>query len=196
MAYNKDFYAMYMRYLKESVVRENHDAMFRLFASLICSENPRVIDLGCGLGEYVSYDEVHAKYFGVDLNATGIDGNFLQADYTKLDFGDMLPFTPNAFISLFSIELFNSAEARYTLYKRVFSQFPSVNFGLVAGFFYESKRDLEVVEETGGITSHQTIEDPSLFISDVFTELRICLKVPSVMFGDDVIEVWKILVRK
>ena len=82
------------------------------------------------------------------------------------------------------------------LYEKVFAQFSSINFGLVVGLFYESKRGLEIVEETGGITSHQTIEDPSLFVSDVFTELRVHLRTPSAMFGQDVIEVWKFFVRK
>ena len=196
MPYDENFYRMYREYLQESMVRQNHNHVFALFSSLMLPEEPRVIDLGCGLGEYATHDPHHTAYAGIDLNNTGGVVNFVQADYRDLDFGDKLSFVPNAFISLFSIELFNPAEARYALYKRIFDQFPSVNFGLVVGMLYESKRGQEVVEETGGLTSYQTIEDPSLFISDVFTESRICLKTPSAMFGNDVIDVWKFFVRK
>ncbi len=62
--------------------------------------------------------------------------------------------------------------------------------------FYESKRDLETVGETGGIVSHQTIEDPAKYISEAFSEFRIHMRTPSRMFGEDVIEVWKILSRR
>jgi len=154
------------------------------------------MDLGCGIGEYATYDQHHAAYVGIDLNNTGSITHFVQVDYLKLDFGNLLPFLPNAFISLFSIECFHSAKNKYTLYNRLFSAFPTVKCGLVGGFFYESRRNQETVSEAGEIVSYQTIEDPSLHISDLFTELRIYIRTPSQMFGNDVVEVWKLLVRK
>ncbi len=196
MAYNRPFYEMYREYLQEKVVRENHDCMFRLFRSLTVPESLRVIDLGCGVGEYATYDYRYASYVGIDLNNTGALKNFLQADYLKLDFKDRLLFTPNAFVSLFSLECFHPASARYAFYEKLFGDFPAIRFGLVSGFFYESRRDQETVSETGGITSYQTVEDPARFISPVFTELRVHMRTPSKMFGQDVVEVWKILVRK
>ena len=101
-----------------------------------------------------------------------------------------------AFISLFSVECCQLATIKYDLYNRIFSEFPTIGYGLVGGFFYQSKRDQESVSETGEIISYQTIEDPSLYISNLFTELRIHLHTPSKMFGQDVIEVWKFFIRK
>lgn len=196
MPYDANFYRMYRQYLQERTVRINHDYVFSLFASLLLPDSPRVMDLGCGIGEYATYDTRHAAYVGVDLNNTGLVAPFLQANYLKLDFVNLLPFSPNAFTSLFSIECCHTAEKRYGFYNSIFLSCPSVKCGLVGGFFYESRRNQETVSEAGGIISYQTIEDPSLYISDFFTELRIHLHTPSKMFGDDVVEVWKLLVRK
>ena len=196
MPYDENFYRMYREYLQEPVVRSNHDRVFSLFASLLLPDSPRVVDLGCGIGEYKTYDRSHAEYVGIDLNNTGSVAPFLQADYLKLNFGNLLPFSPNAFISLFSIDCCHTAEKKYDLYNRIFSVFPTVRCGLVGGFFYESRRHQETVSEAGGVVSYQAVEDPSLYISALFTELRIHLRTPSQMFGSDVIEVWKLLVRK
>lgn len=196
MPYDENFYRMYSKYLEESLVRKNHDHVFTLFASLLLPDSPRVIDLGCGLGEYAMYDPHHAAYVGIDLNDIGKVARFIQANYAALDFGYLLPFSPNAFISLFSVECCHPVEKKYDLYNRLFSTFPTVRCGLVGGFFYESRRGKDTVSETGEIVSYQTIEDPSLYISGLFTELRIHLHTPSQMFGDDVVEVWKLFVRK
>ncbi len=196
MAYDENFYRMYREYLQEQTVRTNHDRVFSIFASLLFPVLPRVMDLGCGIGEYPTYDRCHSAYVGIDLNNVGSLPNFVQADYTALDFGQHLQFEPNTFTSLFSIECCQTAEKKYDLYNRIFSTFPTVKYGLVGGFFYESRRNKETVSETGELISYQTIEDPALHISNLFTELRTHLRVPSKMFGDDVVEVWKILRRK
>ena len=196
MPYDENFYRMYREYLQERIVRSNHDHMFSLLASLLLPDSPHVMDLGCGIGEYTTYDRRHLAYVGIDLNNTGSVTPFVQADYLKLDFRNFLPFIPNAFISLFSIECFHTAKSKYILYNRLFSVFPAIKCGLVGGFFYESRRNQETVSEAGEIVSYQTIEDQSLHISPLFTELRIHIRTPSQMFGNDVIEVWKLLVRK
>lgn len=196
MPYDEQFWRLYQEYLKEPTVRKNHDHMFRMFASLLFSNSPRIIDLGCGLGEYARYDEYHAAYAGIDLNNTGAVPNFICQDYLKLEFSPLLPFVPDAFVSLFSAECCQPANTRYAFYEKLFVALPTLECGLVSGFFYDSRRGQETVSETGGITSHQTVEDPSLHISAIFTELRTHLHTPSQMFGQDVIEVWKLLVRK
>lgn len=196
MSYDEKFYRMYREYLQEQAVRANHDYMFALFAKLLFPVLPGVMDLGCGIGEYATFDRCHSAYVGIDLNNASSLPSFVQADYTALDFGQRLNFLPNAFTSLFSIECCNPAEKKYALYDRIFSAFPTVKYGLTGGFFYESRRNKETVSETGELVSYQTIEDPSLHISKLFTELRVHLRTPSKMFGDDVVEVWKILVRK
>ena len=202
MPYDAKFYETYQEYLKEPTVRKNHDNVFKLFAHLMFTDAPHVIDLGCGTGEYLTYDFCHAEYCGIDFNnASGfIHPYFIQADYKTLNFMDQVPFRPNAFISLFSTELFLSDRAKYTFYERIFRELPCIRFGMVSGFFYESKRRKKILKELEGtdkeITSRQTIEHPSRYISDYFTEMRIHMHTPSQMFGPDVVEVWKIFVRK
>ena len=206
MAYDKSFYEKYADYLKEETVRKSHDVAFEQFrriASGIVSESLTILDLGCGLGEYCKYGEygeLFRSYVGVDKNDYSggkfrlIIEDYHDLDKVKAECFDHYPRT--AFVSLFSVECFHNAQEKYWFYERIFDVFPTIKFGLVSGFFYESKRSQETVGETGGIISYQTIEDPLLYISDVFIESRMYLKTPSKMFGDDVIEVWKFLVRR
>ena len=194
MAYDAEFYRMYQAYLREEIVRTNHDRVFECFYKFTQPTQLFVADLGCGLGEYSLYGP-YTKYVGVDINDTGQVRNFVQTDYHSLDFVNLLPFTPTAFVSLFSIECCHSVEDKYALYEKIFTGISSMRYGLVGGFFYESKRNLETVGETGGIVSYQTIEDPSRHISKTFSEYRMHVRTPSKMFGEDVIEIWKILNR-
>ena len=194
MSYDKEFYQMYQAYLREKVVRANHNKIFECFRRLIQPMELLVVDLGCGLGEY-SLHGSYTKYVGIDVNDTGQVKSYVQTDYHNPNFATLLPFVPTAFVSLFSIECCHSVDDKYALYEQIFTNIPSIRYGLVVGFFYESKRDLETVGEAGGIVSYQTNEDPSLYISNTFSEFRIHMRTPSKMFGDDVIEVWKFLSR-
>lgn len=196
MPYDANFYRMYRKYLEEPMVRQNHDRIFGLFASFLLPESPQVIDFGCGLGEYAIYDSRHSAYIGIDHNRENHNTSFIfiQADYLSLAFSSPLP--PNAFVSLFSIENCHPLAVKYDFYERVFAAFPTIRCGLTGGFFYESRRDQETVTENGELVSYQTIEDASRHISSHFVELRTHLYTPSEMFGRDVVEVWKFLVRK
>ena len=197
MAYDKGFYERYERYLKEESVRASHDLVFRQFEK-VAGERLYVVDLGCGLGEFCQYGLPYS-YVGVDLNYIGGHFRLIKTDYHDLDAvkARLYPYlTPNAFVSLFSIECFHSAAEKYTLYRKIFETFPTIQFGLAGGFFYESKRGQETVGETGNIVSYQTIEDPVLYISDIFAEFRLHIRTPSQMFDSDVIEVWKIFIRR
>lgn len=197
MAYDKKFYDMYREYLKETSVRASHDFVFKQFKTMM-EEFLFVIDLGCGLGEYHRYG-LPFSYVGFDLNDLGQEFLLVTADYHDMDMvkaGLHLRLIPNAFVSLFSIECFHPAPERYALYNEIFKTFHSIRFGLVGGFFYESKREQETVQERGKIVSYQTIEDPSLYISDLFSEFRLHIRTPSKMFSSDVIEVWKIFIRR
>ena len=195
MAYDENFYRMYQEYLREPVVRANHSRMFAKLAQFLPGKL-RVMDLGCGSGEYPTFDGHHYRYVGVDLINTGQLQDFIQADYIKENLTDKLPFKPNAFLSLFSIECCHPVDARYALYEKLFAEHPSLELGAASGFFYESKRHQPTVSETGDIVSYQTIEDPAQYISPTFDEARIHMRTPSKMFGPDVIEVWKFLFRK
>ncbi|EET90464.1 MAG: hypothetical protein LVQ97_02980 [Candidatus Micrarchaeales archaeon] len=193
--YTKGFYDMYRDYLVEPQVRANHDLMFGIFERLAPQSGFLVMDLGCGLGEYSRYGH-YSKYVGIDSNDTGAVKNFIKADYASQDVAKMVPYKPNAFVSLFSIEACYPANDVYELYERLFKENNSIMYGLTSGFFYMSRMDKETVGETGGIKSYQTIENQSERMTNGFVELRTYMETPSKMFGEDVVEVWKILLRK
>ncbi|MDE1855161.1 MAG: class I SAM-dependent methyltransferase [Candidatus Micrarchaeota archaeon] len=196
VSYSSDFYRMYADYLREGLVRKNHDNIFAGFGRFTQQEPLYVVDLGCGLGEYELHGH-YAGYTGIDLNnATSRKRNFVQADYTKLDFFERLPFKPNAFVSLFSTELMLNAKDKYAFYERIFTDVASIQYGLVSGFIYENRADLEKVVEPGGVVSYQSIENPARHTSGAFAEARIYKRTPSKMFGGDVVEVWKMLGRR
>lgn len=194
---DKTFWEKYWDYLHEPVVRRNHDQAFKMFAEKAnLPEQLRVVDLGCGLMEYGWFDRHHFGYAGVDVKKSATAPyTFIEADYATMDYSQ-LPFEPNAFVSLFSIECCNPPDKKYMIYRRLFEQIPNLKFGLAGGFFYESKRDQPTVTEVGGLVSHQTIEDPKFYGSILFSEHRFVMRTPSKMFGNDVVEVWKFFARK
>ncbi len=201
MPYDKKFFESYRRYLAEESVRQSHDLVFRNFARFVKehqnnSEMLWVVDLGCGLCEYDVYDRCHWGYVGIDREPRTRATNVLKADYTAFEFMDRLPFEANAFTSLFSIECCYPPARRYELYHQIFKKIPSIRFGLSGGFYYESRRHQQTVREAGGNISHQTIENPTQWVSRYFSEERFKIHTPSKMFGPDVVEIWKFFARK
>jgi len=198
MGYDQDFYNAYKAYLNESAVRLAHDSIFK-----IASLNPdfrNVVDFGCGMfNEFYEFAKPD-KYLGIDLNTSESKPNklLLQIDYRKIkDLGLQAGnHSPTAFVSLFSSEITAPTNENYEFYERVFREIPSIKFGLVSGFYYVSKKDQNPIGEPGGLMSYQTLEAIEDVSSDVFTETRIILPVPSKMFGKDVFEVWKFFERK
>lgn len=206
MSYNKEFFERYLKYLKEPVVRAAHNYMFGLFGKIVQSrgyEELDVVDLGCGACEYFDYG-VRENYVGMDIEPQKWDDcDTFAGDYKTMS-GPVLydlvkknyKFEPNAFVSLFSTEVCLSVDEKYKLYDRMFGGLVNnMNYGLVSGFYYKGKEDQEIVEETGGLVSYQSIEDQKKYYSSLYVELRTCIEVPSKMFGEDVMEVWKILIR-
>jgi hypothetical protein len=194
---------MYKAYLQEPIVRAAHDEVLAI--AKLNSNFDSVVDFGCGQFNEFAVHGKPGSYLGVDINAEPEETPFdvITADYRKA--GNLLTLigsrdlvginSPTAFVSLFSTEITAPVEENYTFYERIFSEIPAIQSGLVAGFFYESKMDQNPVEEAGGIQSYQTLEAEEDVLSDVFSEKRIVLPVPS-MFGSDVIEVWKFFERR
>ncbi len=195
MTYDQEFFRLYRDYLREPVVRENHARAFECFRALAGGRELTVLDFGCGLGEYRRFGS-YSRYVGVDREDTGGVSGLIQADYTTLDFLPRLPCTPNAFVSLFSVECCMPPEARYALYEKIFAALPGLDVGMAGGFFYERRRELPKVSEAGGLVSYQSIEDPLAHLSPTFLELRLAMRTPSALFGDDVVEVWKFFKRR
>jgi len=204
MGYDQDFYNAYKAYLQEPEVRRAHDFVFK-----ITSLNPNfrnVVDFGCGLfNEFYEFAKPF-EYIGVDVNMSESKKNkvLVKADYRKTDdlhslLRTNLPgiyYSPGAFVSLFSTEITAPTDENYKFYNGVFRKIPAIKSGLVSGFYYTSKKHQNPIFETGGVISYQTLENIEEVHSDVFSESRVVLPVPSEMFGKDVFEVWKFFERK
>lgn len=194
MSYDNIFFDEYKKYLLEPQVRKAHDTMLQHFGDSFPKwKYPlNIIDFGCGqCCEYGNYGQF-SGYAGVDLNPP--PGVF-KYDYTKMTGQEINKLgNPRAFVSLFSTECCLHPVDRYAFYRRVFRE-TDVQMGLVAGFFYRNKVKEERVEETGGIFSYQSTEDQRDYICPEFIEYRTYINVPSNMFGPDVVEVWKTLIR-
>lgn len=209
MGYDGDFYVRYAQYLLEDRVRDKHDVFLDMWGTL--SDGELVVDLGCGASQEYRHHGPGYWYVGYDVNAEPEEEIFdrkpmrrvMRADYRSLGFVDVLnelktPRLPasEAFVSLFSSECTADAATNQELYERLFLQVPTLQRGLVAGFYYMGRRDQNPLEETGGITSWQTVASIEESRSDVYDEVRMVSAVPSTMFGEDVVEVWRILTRR
>ena len=99
---------------------------------------------------------------------------------------------PATVISLFSIEPTGTPAQNHRLYRQIFRHLPSVAQILSAGFYYQRQWDeLEPVLESGGLLSHQ-LNGAVPFLPG---ETRIQVAAPSKLFGRDVVEVWRYLIR-
>lgn len=134
---------------------------------------------------------------------------YLKDDYRAYFAGDgpteiaetlaTIGYRPTAFVSLFSSEITDQWTKNYDLYHRLFEAIPSLQAGLVSGFYYSSKWGKAVVDEEGDVWSWQTNEPQFAAYSSVFSERRISMPVPSQMFSphvNDVYEVWKFFQRR
>lgn len=197
MGYDGDFYEAYERYLHEPRVRIQHDRMFEMWATVQGSLTNRVIDLGCGRSnEYLRFGPSVECYQGFDVHE---GPQSMVADYRDRGFVDLvhgLDWTPDVFVSMFSTECTAPWRENVELYERLFREFPTIQAGLVTGFYYARRRGENPVEETGGIVSWQTLEPIERMRSDVYRGIRVVAEVPSEMFGDDVVEVWRMLTRR
>lgn len=199
MAYDPEFYEKYSKYLIEKKVRNSHDKILKMVKPLGDFDN--VVDFGCGqFNEFLIYGKPQ-KYLGIDKEVENFqDGaaSFIKADYrNSKNLQELInPLKPTSFVSLFSSEIIDHYKENYEFYERAFSEIPSLNKGLVSGFFYESKKRENPIGEAGGIMSYQTLEDIDNVHSKLFNEMRFILPVPSKMFGKDVFEVWKLFERK
>ncbi len=199
MAYDNDFYNAYKSYLAEKTVRRAHDRVFEI--AMLDANMQSVVDFGCGMfNEFYVYARPKT-YIGVDINVeTSLKGNkrLVKADYRSCESLNKLvtPDSPTSFTSLFSTEITAPAKQNYKFYEMVFEHIPSIQSGLVSGFYYVSKKGKNPIGEAGGLTSYQTLEEIESVRSDVFDESRIVMHVPSKMFGQDVYEVWKLFARR
>jgi hypothetical protein len=197
MSYNNEFYKKYEKYLLAPTVRKVHNKMLNYFAKLFpVGKILNVLDFGCGLCEYHKYG-AYDSYLGIDKNHKEFQVNVINEDYatmTKEKLKEIIKtYNISAFVSLFSTECCLSTEEKYKLYESIFCENECIIGGIVSGFFYKRKEDQEKVLEVCGLESYQTVEPQK--DHELFTEIKIYKDVPSEMFGQDVVEVWKILLR-
>ena len=197
---------MYEAYLQEPRVRGKHDEFFDMWG--VGHDGELVLDLGCGRSQEYRHHGPGHWYFGFDANAEPETVVFdrkpmvrvERADYRSPEFIDRIKRIkgpePEAFVSLFSSEITAPILENTALYERIFREVPTVQRALVAGFYYTRQRGANPVKEAGGIESWQTLDRIEHVGSHVYDELRMVATVPSSMFGEDVVEVWRILSRR
>lgn len=204
--YSKNFYDIYREHLSEPIVRHTHDTMFNLFDRLFpyYAGDVRVIDFGCGTCEFDKHHINHTNYLGIDNSPeAGTDlrpkSQLVFEDFLENGWHKSLDFNPTAFVALFSTEISLPTQSRYDFYKKVFLDFPSIQIGMVSGFYYDDKRFEPIVGEksnAGTFTVYQTIEQQALVQNNIFEELRCYKNVPSKLWGEQLVEVWKFFIRK
>jgi SAM-dependent methyltransferase len=193
MSYDAEFYKAYQAYLEETTVRRNHERAFDLLSWVVPHRYQSVLDLGCGTGEYERRMKP-LRYFGVDADKDAPAADAV-CDYTVTL--PILPFEPTVFVSLFSTEACLPSYDAYDLYDKLFEVYPTIDGALVSGFYYEDKVEHEKVTEANGkLVSYQTTAPLHDGRSELFHEVHLTMRTPSKLFGDKVIEVWKLLERK
>lgn len=197
MGYDLSFYERYERYLVERTVRTAHDRALRIFGQM--ARSPDVVDLGCGKSQEFRRFGPWTSYVGYDANAekSAASRDPRPGDYRDPGFIDLVgTLSASAFVSLFSTEITAPAEENTRLYTTLFERAPTMHWGLVSGFYYAGSKNVNPIQETGGISSYQTLHALEEQATDTYDEYRIEMQVPSAMFGDDVVEVWRILQRR
>lgn len=194
VGYDEDFYKAYDDYLSEESVRQKHDIILDMWHTLSWPNSSYVIDLGCGRSqEFLRFGREARRYQGYDINLEP------KADYRDPRFVELvgdLDWKPDAFVSLFSAECTATPNQNKELYECLFRELPTLQHALVSGFYYVSRRDENPVREAGDVVSWQTVGRVDEAASDVYDEMRVTTPVPSAMFGRDVVEVWRMLVRR
>jgi hypothetical protein len=197
-ASNDEFYLLYADYVADPAVRKVHDAVLR--AAMLHPALRRVVDLGCGRSnEFFHYGNPEF-YIGIDQNAIAVDEGrriTLEANYRDREIVKRLidEHALTAAVSLFSTELTCPSDANHAYYEALFRHTP-VQAIFVAGCYAEHAQGEETIIETGGLVSFQTFGGfESAFPTDLFDETRVCVACPSRMFGEDLIEVYRLLQR-
>ncbi len=208
--YNDDFYRRYQSYLQEPEVKRKHiRAAYHLTSMVDNTFFTRVVDLGCGQSQEFFHIAELAEYVGIDLNVKDNDevplavkkyapyrtrtGNYRN---DLVEILNQLNYQPQSFVSLFSVECTDTQENNYKYYDYLFTTLLQIKAGLVSGFYYADKLHVNPIEEAGGIQSYQTLSQIQDHKSTIFDEYRLTMNVPSEMFGKNVFEVWKLLVRR
>lgn len=197
-AYKEDeFWQKYRVYFRETL--NDHKSILGHFPALKPSSGfsvvENVLDLGCG--KLFSARELLSPrfYVGVDEIVDPVetsDFRLVRGNYRDIELLNSIRFHPWVITSLFSSELGASPEENDKFYKQLLDTFQYSAYVLVSGFYYSDRRDLPIVKEAEGLVSHQSIGD----LSTDLDEVRVLKRVPSKMFGADVVEVWRLLSRK
>ena len=190
-----DFWVEYENFVLESLPRH------REILKHISLDYRTLLDLGCGKSCEAKRLFSPENYIGVDLsppkNKETKEEKYITGNYRdKTVLETIEPGTVSMITSLFSVEITKPFLQNYSFYKDLFGRFINAEQIIVSGFYYKNKADQIVVEETGGLWSYQSIENPLIVKNNFFHEERYHLDAPSKLFGEDVVEVWKVFTRK
>jgi hypothetical protein len=196
LSYTDDFYGPYAEYLKEPKVREVHNFALESLTQRVAFDH--VLDLGCGLREYLLYRNPR-RYLGVDTAAPKAEIRDNYRHFRPTSVHAIQTFAPKALVSLFSTELSAEGGENWEFYNSLFREFDTLNSALVSGVLYRGRWDNHLAPQIAGTQSFQTV-DPLGFRekpNDLIHEAaRLTLPCPSEFFGPDECEVWRLLVRK
>lgn len=190
------FWAKYELYARESFHRHRRAVNMLMHG---CSLG-KILDLGCGKVMEGSWLAAEHNYFGVDRDPKeGSTYATLKADY-RTDLGlvrkscEASKFQPDTILSLFSIEPTGEDWQNEGIYNTLLIRFPTVKQIISAGFYYEDKEFDPWVMEAEGLKSHQTSQFTPLLKGSI-KETRLYEHAPSALFGDKVVEVWRLIER-
>lgn len=176
------------------------------------------IDLGCGRllqGEALCDAAQCRLYIGVDADqpedcepysniekwiaddfADEWDGSsvFVRQSWDDFDFDRAVGHAQGHVlaVSLYAVELY--AADPEDVYRRAFAA--GVDAFISAGVRYHGTPVDQAFGEPGSMVRQTDPQVPPYPPSKLWDELRISKHVPSLMFGDDVIEVWRVMTRK
>ena len=163
-----------------------------------------VLDLGCGLTQEFLRHAAPYIYTGIDrmvepsfieqgIRRKKFTRNVFDADYRNVDvtIGIARAAGCTSVVSLFSTEITGCLSENTNLYERLMTE-SFVRTIMVSGFYYAGLCGQETVSETCGI-SYQSIAPIEKAESSIYDEMRVVIPCPSKLFGDDVVEVWRLL---
>jgi len=196
---NEEFWREYKEYRLET--NKYHCIFFNSFFPEKFYYN--VLDLGCGREPLIKYYRVNPDFYtGVDkyTDEFGFKYDYIEESEKTYWLGNGLKI--DTVVSLFSSELIIHPFERIKFYEDLFNKigkkgsFLGLRNILVSGFYYENQKHDEECLVDDGLAGSSWSSLPILRKSDIFDEKVISMRVPSKMFGVDVVEVWRLMSRK
>jgi hypothetical protein len=192
--HSPEYYARFSAYLEHASTKSVHRRMFNAFLNFIPGLKGRVLDLGCSPDHYFQQLAEPAAYLGLDGGDPPYQTIVPSANYRDCRvLNDQLEaFQPDVVVSLFGTELTAPHLLNQQFYADLFNHPFAPKAILVSGF----RRDghdgtTQVITVEDGLPVFQTTEP--LCANAPFQEFQFSYCLPSTLFGQHTIEVWRLL---